>query len=99
MLALMTVKFRVGASLSQTKATAQLLQRRLQDPQPGVTIHSAVMDLGAGVLYVLADFAAEAVTNIERTLEFRLQPAVESTSFTPVVDAQEALAVYLRLAG
>jgi hypothetical protein len=37
------------------------------------------------------------MANIRRTLEFRVLPAVERIEYTPVVDAREALDVYLGL--
>jgi hypothetical protein len=96
MLALITIKFRSGATAADNKTAAQMLQERLINPNPGAKLIAAVADLGGGEVHVVAD-VADPTTNIERTLQFRTQPAVESIEFTPVVDAKEALAVYLRM--
>ncbi|HXG21127.1 MAG TPA: hypothetical protein VNN62_18865 [Methylomirabilota bacterium] len=58
---------------------------------------NAVADIGGGELYIIADLTEQVMANIRRTLEFRAQPAVERITYTPVVDAREALNVYLDL--
>jgi hypothetical protein len=91
-------KFRSGASASETKAAAQMLQERLINPTPGIKLMCAVADIGGGAVHVIADLAEqETGANIERTLQFRSLPAVENITWTPVVDAKEALAVYLKM--
>jgi hypothetical protein len=97
MLMLVTIKFRSGASVAENKAAAQMLQERLLNPNPGVKLMTAVADLGGGETHIIANISDQEAINIERTLQFRTQPAVEHIEFTPVVDAQEALAVYLRM--
>jgi hypothetical protein len=94
---LITIKFRSGATVAENRAAAQMLQERLINPNPGVKLLNAVADLGGGEVHVIADISDQAAVDIERTLQFRTQPAVESIEFTPVVDAKEALAVYLRM--
>ena len=95
MLLLITVTFRQGASHKENQDAARLLQERLMTPNPGVKIINAVADIGGGELYIIADLTEQVMTNIRRTLDFRVQPAVERIDYTPVVEAREALDVYL----
>jgi hypothetical protein len=97
MLALITIKFRSGASAAENKAAAQMLQDRLVNPNPGVKLISAVADIGSGEVHVIADVAEQGTANLERTLQFRSLSAVENIDWRPVVEAKEALAVYLRM--
>ena len=97
MLAMITIKFRSGATVAENKAAAQMLQDRLLNPNPGVKLINACADLGGGEVHVIADVSEQGTANIERTLQFRTQPAVESVTFRPVVDAKEALSVYLKM--
>jgi hypothetical protein len=95
MLFLITITFRQGVSHKENQAAARLLQERLMNPNPGVKIINAVADIGGGELYIITDLTEQVMANIRRTLEFRVQPAVERIEYTPVVDAREALDVYL----
>jgi hypothetical protein len=97
MLFLITITFRQGVSHKENQIAARLLQERLMNPNPGVKVINAVADIGGGELYIIADLTEQVMANIRRTLEFRVQPAVERIDYRPVVDAREALDVYLDL--
>jgi hypothetical protein len=56
-----------------------------------------VADLGAGRLFVPANFTEQAASDIWNFLEFRTLPGVERVDGTPVVDAKTALDVYLSM--
>jgi hypothetical protein len=95
MLFLITINFRQGATQQEGRAAARLLQERLMNPNPGVQVINAVADIGGGEIHIIADLTEQVMANIQRTLEFRALPAVERIAYTPVVDAREALDVYL----
>lgn len=97
MLFLITVNFRQGVSQEEGKLAASLLKDRLLNPNPGVQVMNAVADIGGGEIHIVAEITDQVMMNIKRTLEFRALPAVERIEYTPVVDAQEALDVYLEL--
>jgi hypothetical protein len=101
MLALLKVTFRGGVSQADGKAAAQLIQERMANPRPDVKVICSVMDLGAGEMYTIADYTNPNPTaaNVERFLEFRILPAVESVTFTPVLETKDALAAYMKVAG
>ena len=50
---LITVTWRAGASQAENRAAAQVVQERLMNPFPGVTIANTVADLGKRKLYVM----------------------------------------------
>jgi len=99
MLGLIQLKFRSTATPAETKAAAIALQEGLQNPGPEWKIINSWTDLGAGVVYTVADITEGVPRNeaIKRFLEFRVLPAVESTSFIPLVETKESLAVYLKM--
>jgi hypothetical protein len=97
MLFLITINFRQGATHKEGQAAARLLQERLMSPNPGVKIINAVADIGGGEIHLIADLTEQVMANIRRTLEFRALSAVERIEYTPVVDAKEALDVYLEM--
>jgi maleate cis-trans isomerase len=94
---LIEVNFRQGASKEDNRAAAQMLRERMEKPRAGIKVLNAVADLGAGRLFVLADYSEEATRDIRNFLEFRTLPAVERVSGTPVVDAKTALDTYLSM--
>jgi hypothetical protein len=100
MLGLMQLKFRSGATPAETKAASIALQEGLENPSPGWKIINSWVDLGAGVVYTVVDITEGAAPRSEvlkRFLQFRVLPAVESTSFIPLVETKESLAVYLKM--
>lgn len=100
MLASLSVKFRSEVSAADGKAAAEYIQKALKNPWPGVTIRLSVMDLGAGEMHTVADFPGETTEDLlQQYMEFRTLAAVESTSFTPLVETQQGLAAYLKAIG
>ncbi len=97
MLYLVTIHFRSGVAEEDNRAAATLLRDRLLESNPWVKVMSAVADLGGGQIHVSAYIAEQAMTNIQRILEFRRLSAVERLEYTPVVDARAALDAYLSL--
>jgi hypothetical protein len=69
----------------------------LLESNPWVNVINAVADLGGGEVHIIADITEQAMTNIQRILEFRRLSAVEPIEYTPVVDAKAALNAYLSL--
>jgi hypothetical protein len=94
---LITVSWRAGASAAENRAAAGVVQERLMNPPPGVTIRHAVADLGRRKLYILADVTEQAVDDIKSTLELTTQPAIESVDAALVVDGKKALNIYMAL--
>jgi hypothetical protein len=97
MLYLVTIHFRQGVAEEDNRAAATLLRDRLLESNPWVNVINAVADLGGGEVHIIADIAEQAMTNIQRILEFRRLSAVERIEYTPVVDAKAALNAYLSL--
>jgi len=97
MLYLVTIHFRPGVAEEDNRAAAILLRDRLLESNPWIKVINAVADLGGGEVHVIADIAEQAMTNIQRILEFRRLSAVERIEYTPVVDAKAALDAYLSL--
>ena len=97
MLYLVTIHFRPGVAEGDNRAAATLLRDRLLESSPWVKVINAVADLGGGEVHIIADIAEQAMTNIQRILEFRRLSAVERIEYTPVVDARAALDAYLSL--
>jgi hypothetical protein len=58
---------------------------------------NAVADLGGGAVHIIADIAEQAMTNVQRILEFRRLAAGRRIEYTPVVDAKAALDAYLSM--
>ncbi len=94
---LITVTWRAGASQAENRAAAQVVQERLMNPFPGVTIINTVADLGKRKLYVIADVTEHAVNDIRTTLELTTQPAIESVEIALVVDGKKAINTYLAM--
>lgn len=97
MLYLVTIHFCSGVAEEDNRTAATLLRDRLLESNPWVKVINAVADLGGGEIHVIADIAEQAMTNIQRILEFRRLLAVERIEYTPVVDAKAALDAYLSL--
>lgn len=94
---LITVTWRAGASQAENRAAAGVIQERLMNPPPGVTILYSVADLGKRKLYLLTDVNEQAVNNIKSTLELTTQPAIESVEAALVVDGKKAISTYLAM--
>ena len=86
---LITVTWRAGASQAENRAAAQVVQERLMNPFPGVTIIHTLADLGIRKLYVIADVTEHAVNDT--------QPAIESVEIALVVDGKKAINTYLAM--
>jgi hypothetical protein len=95
MLFLITVTFRQGVSYEDSRAAAHVLKDRLMNPNPGITVRQAVADLGGGEIHITADLNEAVLADIKQILEFRALRAVERIEYTPVVDAAQALDVFL----
>jgi hypothetical protein len=79
---LSTVTLRAGASQAENRAAAQVVQERLLNPYPGVTIISSIADLGK---------------RNRNTLELTTQPAIESVETALVVDGKKATNTFLAM--
>lgn len=97
MLYLVTITFREGVTEEDNRAAAKLLRDRLLESNPWVKVMNAVADLGGGEVHIIADIAEQAMTNVQRILEFRRLAAVRRIEYTPVVDAKAALDAYLSM--
>jgi len=94
---LITITWRAGASHTENRAAAQVVQERLMTPFPGVTIIHTLADLGKRKLYVIADVTEHAVNDVRTTLELTTQPAIESVDIALVVDGKKAINTYLAM--
>jgi hypothetical protein len=94
---LITITWRAGANHTENRAAAQVVQERLMNPFPGVTIIHTLADLGKRKLYVIADVTEHAVNDVRTTLELTAQPAIESVDIALVVDGKKAINTYLAM--